>query len=1166
MNSFLSLQKLGENYLKLYDDNRRGLNTTAFGVPFMNKCVVACCLEGEVVFVLNNRINALKAFDSIKELCGAEVVFFPAKDDVLLYKKAVSYQNTMQRIDALFKIATGQSRIMITTINALMQPVPFKQDMVKSLIFEKNQTFDINDLSLKLVELGYKRVDLVKSYGEFAIRGSILDVFSLNYEHPIRVDFWGDEVDSVKFFELETQRTIKEIDKATVCVATDIFLEETEIKDILYKMRKSANAIKDEKAKRRSFEIIDDLTISLNGGCVDFTNTWLSSFAPSFDNSALTYFNSPTVIFDEPKQILDTVEMAYKEHKMRFDSLCVSGETLKEHVNQILNHGKLFESFPNKKKLSFQSILTANRLFNPESVISFKETTVTNYFNKYEELIEDLLNWSRNDYTVILCVPDTEWQDKFINMLTENGIKAIYSDFDSVSNGINVCVKALTEGFIFHSPRLVVLGNKNIIRQKSKTLAKKNKTDVFFDVSPGDLVVHTIHGIGICRGIKKIETGGVTKDYVVTEYYGGDILYVPLDQMDDLNKYSGSETTKLSRLGGGEFERIKAKVREQVKEMVLDLFKLYSERKNTKGFKFSVDNGLQREFEDAFPFEETPDQIRSVEEIKNDMQSDKIMDRLLCGDVGYGKTEVALRAVFKAVLDGKQVCFLAPTTILSQQHYNTMLSRFDQFGVRVEVLNRFKTAKEIKVILERLKQGKVDVICGTHRVLSNDVVFKDLGLLVIDEEQRFGVVHKEKIKSIKNNVDVLSMSATPIPRTLHMSLSGIRDISVIETPPLKRLPVVTSVIEQTDGVITDSILREVNRGGQVFLLYNKIETIDSFAEKVRRMTNVEVRVAHSRMDDKLMESTIMDFYSGSFSVLCSTTIIENGIDLPNANTLIVIDADKMGLSQLYQLRGRVGRSDKLAYAYFLFKENKVLSETSYKRLQAITEFTEFGSGFKIAMKDLEIRGAGDVLGSKQHGWTDKVGYDMYMKLVNECTAELKGEVKNHVQTDIEVEIDSFVPDVYINNEKERITLYQQMAKVVDDNERVEMLASLTDIYGEPPESVNNIMLISIVKNLAGRIGIVKVVINSKQTYFEFENVKYLADSGVLGVLNKFRGEYSISGELKPTVKIELKKLSCLQKLAVIKEIFLKCKWNIQKSIDFINKVMYNKLVSKIMWL
>ena len=765
--------------------------------------------------------------------------------------------------------------------------------------------------------------------------------------------------------------------------------------------------------------------------------------------------------------------------------------------------------------MAIQTLSTVIPIFNPIKTFNIKSSPISKYYLRTEDLINDVKNWNLTNYTVLLCAPNKNSAESLYYNLTSKDVNVTFiKEVTKDVKGVCVVVNPIKNGFIQHDTKLAVIGVDDLFIKKTKEKSiKKKRGDLFTAPSIGDFAVHEQFGVGLIKGVKKIVSVEGIKEYVELEYLGGDRLYVSTDQMDKLSKYmGGSESPTLNRIGGGEFERIKARVKASIAKMTINLKKLYAERKAKVGYIFSEDNALSEEFDNAFEFEETEDQLISIEEIKKDMESSKVMDRLLCGDVGFGKTEVALRACFKAIMDGKQVALIAPTTILSQQHYMTSLSRFKDFGIRIAVLNRFRSKKEQENTLKELKNGDVDLVIGTHRLFSKDVVFKDLGLLIIDEEQRFGVEHKEKLKLLKENVDTLTLTATPIPRTLHLSLSGIRDISTINTPPKQRIPVQTIVAELTPSLIKDAINKELSRDGQVFILYNRVESIYSFADKVKNIVpEAKIIVAHGQMPERVLENSIDSFYKGEANVLIATTIIENGIDMPRANTLIVEGSDKLGLSTLYQLKGRVGRGSLMAYAYFTYQENSILTDASYKRLSALMEYTEMGSGYKIAMRDLEIRGAGNVLGKEQHGHMDRVGYELYNKLLKEQL----GETTLNQELELDIKADAYIPDYYIENQAFRMDAYKEIAEINNDSDKKRVCDSLLSNHGKIPKEVSTLIDIAVLKSKVKNVGGIKLVISLKIAKIYFKDLDSLKDGKIVSKIPKFNNKVVLSFEENP---------------------------------------------------
>ena len=768
------------------------------------------------------------------------------------------------------------------------------------------------------------------------------------------------------------------------------------------------------------------------------------------------------IFFSEPKKLIDEAD--------------IFKNSIIEEKNLFIDYNKIFLS-DNKSQIIFSHIISQTTFFNPEQVISFKVGSSKKYLFDYRELIKDINIYLKGGYKISLFCGNEKNKNNLEKFLLQNSITTVNANY--LDSGVKIFSDYLPYSANFLSLDSIIIGTDDLY--KKNVVKKDKKHKVFYSPKVGDYVVHELHGVGKCIALTRMKLADVEKDYFVIEYAGGDKFYLPSEQAGNISAFMGNDgVPKLNKLGGAEFERIKQKVYKNVKELAINLLELYSEREKQKGYQYTEGGYLYDMFEQSFQYEETEDQLNAINDVISDMEKGKVMDRLVCGDVGFGKTEVALRAIYKAVINGKQVAFLCPTTILSEQHFATAKSRFDGFMVNIAKLNRLVQESQVKEIKKSIASGDIDLVIGTHKLLAKDIVFKDLGLLILDEEQRFGVGDKEKIKALKKNIDVLTLSATPIPRTLHMSLSGIRDISIIETPPKQRLPIKTYVVEESDELIVDSCKKELSRGGQVLIVYNRVETIYDFANKIKELLpNVKIGVAHGQLPQNLLEDTILKLYNGDFQILIATTLIENGVDLPLANTLIVIDSDKLGLSQLYQLRGRIGRSDRLAYAYFTFNGSKVLTEQAYKRLEAIMEFTDLGSGFKIAMRDLEIRGAGNVLGKEQHGHMEKVGYDMYCKLLQDAVKELKGEkVKERKEIKVDISLSAYIPEDYIVSETERIKRYGEISEINDESSLKQLVGELNDSYGQLPQEVYNIIYIAFLKNIAQQEDVKRILINN----------------------------------------------------------------------------------------
>ena len=1096
----LRIIKDGSFISTLQDYVRQGIPSAAFGVTDAFKDYIVSALQERVLYIVKDLLTATQVAEEIKEFCNKKVVFIPPKDENLITLKAFSKDRTYQRICALAELDSAD--VIVTTAESLEQLVP---NSIKKLTIKKDQEYQISQVVKTLVELGYQRREQCDSKGTFALRGDILDVFPINATHPLRTDFFGDTVESIRVFDEENTKTIDFVTGFEVLQSSEFIFSERDKSTIkLLTEQEVKRATGDKKLRLKLLK--DDFCLAIDNGDNDALNG-LAVLSESACSLIDLIDKQTLVVFNEGKRIYDTCLLYDTEFTERFSALQESGDVFSFCKNNLLGLETLKERLLGYKQLGLQTLSSVNPFFNPLKIVNPSVSAISRYQLAYKEVYTDVDNWLRSGYSVLVCAIDQRKADRFCLDLSDMGIASSINKQGDFT-GVNILTRKLRSGFVFHDQKIVVIGSGNLYSTPTQQKKLKTKKQGFFNAPEvGDYCVHEVHGVGRVLGNKKISSTEGTKDYVAVEYAGGDLLYVPVEQMDILTRYLGAEKKpRLSKIGGKDFERVKKAVKESIKKMSFDLKRLYQEREEQKGFKFIDDKELQDVFESSFPFEPTEDQQTAISEIRKDMTSGKVMDRLVCGDVGFGKTEVAFRAAFRAIANGKQVAMLAPTTILVEQHFATAEQRFKDFGIKIASLNRFKTPKQQADIIQKLKDGKIDFVIGTHRLLSKDVGFKDLGLLILDEEQRFGVEHKEKIKLLKNNVDALTLTATPIPRTLHMSLSGIRAISTINTPPKKRLPVQTYVTEETDALIKDAITREINRGGQAFILYNRVESIFSFADRIRAlMPNVKLTVVHGQMEERMLEKNIFSFYRGETDVLVSTTIIENGIDLPKANTLVVIDADKLGLSTLYQIKGRVGRSDRLAYAYFTYKREKVLTTNAFERLNAIIEFAEMGSGIKIAMRDLEIRGAGNILGAEQHGHMDKIGYELYSKLLKE---ELTGE--EETVPDLDVRVNAFIPDDYIENSTTRMDVYKEIAEIYSEQDEKEIISALSQTFGELPEEVKNLINIAVVKRLAASVKVKKIVVQSGETSLSFEDIKAFENQKLITAIDCFGSRVKIT--------------------------------------------------------
>lgn len=1118
LKDYLTPENLGGELAEIGQNIRGGIPSAVFGVNFAEKCLIASSVGLPVLYIVKDGLYGAKIAEELTALSGERTVYLPAKDDVLLYKSAFDRTSLFARLNALYEIKNW-ARFVVTTFQSLLQLFPRDIPTIK---IRKNEVYDIGGIVNKLVKFGYRREEFADDRATFALRGDILEINPVNGEYSYRVDFFGDEVESVFRFYGEDRENKTAVTEFEIIAATDVIVGDDEVEDIKRTLRQSLSKFGTLSVRDDARKIVNDLEEKLDGGVPCGELQFVMPILKSVTDDFTTYMPTDTlVVYDESKMLVDGITATLKDHSERLLTLGRAGKIFDFSARQLSDCRKLIKRLNLFREVAFQNITTTINFFNPLKTYSLRCSPVARYTADFEAIYDDVKNWKFGGYKVIICCGNDKRADSLSDELYARGCMCVRGDNAEARNGVAVVTSYfLPSGLIYHSAKLVLIGTGDLyIATKENKRIKRKRGDLFQAPEVGDYAVHEVHGIGYVKGVKRITTQEGSKDYVAVEYLGGDTLYVGVDQMDKLTKYmGGGEKPRLNRIGGKEFERIKERVKASISEMTIDLKKLYKARKEKKGFAFSADDAFSEEFDEAFEFEPTEDQLQSVAEIKADMESEKVMDRLLCGDVGFGKTEVAFRAAFKAIADGKQVALVCPTTILCEQHYRAAKKRFENFGVRIESLNRFKTSAQQKKIITDLADGLISFVIGTHRLFGSDVKFHDLGLLVLDEEQRFGVEHKEKLKLLKENVDTLTMTATPIPRTLHMSLAGIRDISVINTPPNIRIPVQTYVVEESDALFKDAITRELAREGQVLVMHNRVETIYKLADKLKTIVpEAKIIVAHGQMDAKTLEDSVMKFYDGDYNVLVATTIIENGIDLPRANTIIITDSDKLGLSTLYQLKGRVGRSNVMAHAYFTFDRDKVMSEAAYKRLSALTEFTEMGSGYKIAMRDLEIRGAGNVMGKEQHGHMDKVGYELYNKLLKESL----GETKKESDVELDVNMDAYIPEDYISTSSSRMDCYKQIAEITADEDDERVTRSLEEYYGKIPREVRNLILIAKLKAAAKKRGAVKVTVGSKKSYVELADISCLQNAGLMDEL--LRRKDKISFEFSATPVIDFSK-------------------------------------------
>lgn len=1009
-----------------------------------------------------------------------KVYSYPAKD--LLFFQADIHGNLLirQRMKVIKALLEEKELTVVTSIDGCMDFLESLEKIKEQLIhYESDSTVDIEQLKNQLVALGYERVGQVEMPGQFSVRGGIVDIYCLTEENPWRIELWGDEIDSIRSFDPESQRSLENLEELTIYPA----VEHIGDKDMV---------------------------------------------------SFLDYFpKERTIIFlDEPNRLTEkggAVEEEYRQSRMHREEK--GSRNLPE--NWLCSFEQLQKELNKRNCISVCALEPKQAGWKVREKFYLEVKSISAYNNSFELLVKDLHQYKKQGYRIALLSGSRTRAERLAKDLQEEGLAAFYGqDYDrEICPGeIMVVYGHAKKGFEYPLIKFAVMTESDIFGQEQKKKKKKknysgSRIQDFAELSIGDFVVHEKHGLGIYRGIEKVEVDRIVKDYIKIEYRGGSNLYIPATQLDCLQKYSGADAAKapkLNKLGTQEWNKTKSKVRGAVKNIAKELVELYAVRQEKEGYVCGPDTVWQREFEEMFPYEETEDQLSAIEDAKRDMESTRIMDRLICGDVGYGKTEVALRAAFKEVQESRQVAYLAPTTILAQQIYNTFVQRMKEFPVRVELLCRFRTPAQQKKAIEDLKKGQVDVIIGTHRILSKDVQFKNLGLLIVDEEQRFGVTHKEKIKQLKKDVDVLTLTATPIPRTLHMSLIGIRDMSVLEEPPMDRMPIQTYVMEYDEETVREAINRELRRGGQVYYVYNRVTDIADVALRIAKLVpDARVDFAHGQMSERELENVMYSFVNGDIDVLVSTTIIETGLDISNVNTMIIHDSDRYGLSQLYQLRGRIGRSNRTAYAFLMYRKNVMLKETAEKRLAAIREYTDLGSGFKIAMRDLELRGAGNLLGAQQHGHMNAVGYDLYCKMLNEAVKEAKGiHTMEDFETSVDLNVDAYIPDSYISNEFQKLDIYKRIAGIETQQDYDDMLEELLDRFGEPGKAVLNLLAIAKLKAIAHQGYVTEIKQTGKTVRFTLYEKARLNTEGFPALMQKYRRGLQFKNEQEPKFILE----------------------------------------------
>ena len=1090
---------------------------------------LTCRGEKSSVIVCSNIMQANKIMQDLKFFSDLEIIYFPAKNLQYYEIDAQSTEIQNQRMYAIDKILSNEKNIIVTTIDALLVKMQkINSYKKKDILLKQDSKVDLTNLIKELIELGYEKTESVEGKGQFAVRGGIIDIFTLNNELPYRIELFGDEIDSIRTFDTITQRSIEKVNEVEITLLSEFNIKNDKKEYVINRLNELINNSKVSSDLKEN--ILEDIDKINEGNIKNIIDKYFNLMIDETSN-LLDYMQDYNIFIDEfEKCKTKAINLNYENYET-IKALQERGYIYFDFVNKYINFDEVEKKLSKINCIYLDVILTGKK--STKILYDFGVREACFYRNSIDTLLYDINRAKKK--SILLVFPSDNRITQIKNYLIDNNINVellenIYIKEKFDAGKVYIAKGILSTGF--ESEKLGVLliaepvSGVNVIKHRKKKEIKNGQTiNSFEDLDVGDYVVHENHGIGIYRGIESIDVNKIIKDYIKIEYANKGMLYVPINQLDNVKKYICDDEVKpkINSLNSKEWEKTKTKVNAHVKEVAKELVLLYAKRENSVGYSFSKDTPWQKEFEDSFEFELTEDQKRSINEIKEEMESEHIMDRLLCGDVGYGKTEVALRAAFKAVVSGKQVAYLVPTTVLSLQQWRTFSNRMENFGVKVEMLNRFKSTKEQKQILKDLIDGKIDVIVGTHRILSKDVFFKDLGLLIIDEEHRFGVKAKEAIKQLKENIDVLSMTATPIPRTLHMSMVGIRTMSSLTEPPLERLPVHTYVLEYDENLIKEAIEKELLRDGQVIYLNNRIEGIEDIVGKIRRLVpNARIGLAHGRMEPEQIENVMLSFINHDIDIIICTTIFESGIDIPNANTLIVEDSDKLGLAQLYQIRGRVGRSNRLAYAYITYEKNKQLSEISEKRLKAIRDFTEFGSGFKIALRDLEIRGAGNLLGKEQHGHMARVGYEMYLSLLEKAIREEKlgnididkhNLVDENIQKDIKIDlsVSAYISDKYIKDPIQKISMYQKIADINNNDEIMDLIDELLDRYGDIPKETDNLLKIVEIRNLSRKLGINKITTRGDFVFFEPLNLK-------LRLTNK------TSNDILINVQLELKKI------------------------------------------
>lgn len=1109
--------------------NKKISPVSVTGLSYIHRANLIAALNGDKVnlVITGSEAAAKKLCDDINMMSGTEsAVLFPSREQVFTPVDTANHEYEYMRISALARAVRNKCGVICASVEAVMQPViPFDTFISSAIEISQGDTIDRDSLCMELSRCGYQRCEKVEGASQFSVRGSIIDIFPVQSDKPVRIELWDDEIETITEFETDTQRRSDEhIQQLEIYPANEIICDMSKLADSLESFLKKVRGKRTEVIRQNLGADVNRLRTG------EILPHGMKYYSLAYPETATVFdYIDGAVIFNDYSEIMETANGIMSRFNEDVKILLENGQLCKGLDNLLIEFPKIQQTAEKKVCLYVSSFLQGGERIDYKRLVSFEAMQNASWGGEMKQLIEDIGDWKSRRYRIILCAGS----DKTLHLIKQD-LLAHDIPCDLARDGIqavagHVCLMSgsLSSGFEYPENKVVVISQgratDSVRKRKNRKRNKAGEIRSLADISEGDLVVHSTHGIGRFIGIRKLEFDDIVKDYITIQYAGTDKLYIPVTQLDMVSKYIGGRDdtgVKLTKLGSEEWNRKKSNVKRAVKDMAQELIALYAKREQSQGFSFFPDDEIQRDFEERFPYIETDDQLNAINEIKADMERDRPMERLLCGDVGFGKTEVALRAAMKCVLSGKQCAILAPTTVLAYQHYQTASRRFEQFPVNVELLSRYRTPKQQAEIIKKLKRGRIDILIGTHKIIQKNVVFKDLGLAIIDEEQRFGVAHKEKFKETFSGVDVLMLSATPIPRTLNMAMSGIRDMSVLEEPPQDRYPVQTYVIEYNTATVIQAIVRELRRGGQVYYIHNRVETIMNCAGRLQEMLpDARIAYAHGQMSQEEMSDVWEQLVEHEIDILVCTTIIETGVDVPNVNTLIIEDSDRFGLSQLYQLRGRVGRSNRRGYAFFTYQQDKVLTEIAAKRLNAMREFTQFGSGFRIALRDLEIRGAGSILGGSQHGHMETVGYDMYLKLLSEAVAEEKGEKPKKVpECLIDIQIDAHIPENYIASLNQRLDVYRKIMFVVKDDDKFDLIDELIDRYGEPPKSVLGLIEVSLLRNKAARLGITEISQKNAQMYFYTE---YLEVQQIEALSAAYKGKITFNGFGKTYVSVKI---------------------------------------------